>query len=65
LFFYGSKVQEGVGAGCILIDPEENQNIISCHLEFKCTNNIIEYEALVKNPEEGYWPKGKIPTSFG
>jgi ribonuclease HI len=48
LYFDGSKSQEGSGAGCILIDPKGKQNFLSCRLEFECTNNTTEYEALVQ-----------------
>ena len=36
------------GAGCVLIDPEKNKHFLSCRLEFECTNNTTEYEALVQ-----------------
>ena len=48
LFFDGSKTLEGLGAGCVLIDPKKNKHFLSCRLEFECTNNIAEYEALVQ-----------------
>jgi ribonuclease HI len=48
LYFDGSKSQEGSGVGCILIDPKGKQNFMSCRLEFECTNNTVEYEALVQ-----------------
>jgi ribonuclease HI len=48
LYFDGSKSQEGSGAGCILIDPKGKQSFLSCRLEFECTNNTVEYEALVQ-----------------
>jgi hypothetical protein len=48
MFFDGSKSQEGVGAGCILIDPHQHKTIISYHLEFESTNNTTKYEALVQ-----------------
>jgi hypothetical protein len=48
LFFYGSKSQEGVGAGCIFINPAGKHSFLSCRLEFECTNNTVEYEALVQ-----------------
>ena len=48
LYFDGSKTMEGSGAGFVLIDPEQNKHFLSCRLEFKCTNNTIEYEALVQ-----------------
>jgi ribonuclease HI len=34
--------------GCILIDPKGKQNFLSCRLEFECTINTVEYEALVQ-----------------
>ena len=46
LFFDGSKTLEGSGAGCVLIDPKKNKHFLSCRLEFECTNNTAEYEAL-------------------
>ena len=46
LHFDGSKCKEGAGAGCILTDPKGNKNLIACRLEFECTNNTAEYEAL-------------------
>ena len=48
LFFDGSKTLEGLGAGCVLIDPKNNKHFLSCRLEFECTNNMAEYEALVQ-----------------
>ena len=47
LFFDGSKTLEGSGAGCVLIEPQKNKHFLSCRLEFECTNNTDEYEALV------------------
>ena len=48
VFFYGSKTLEWLGAGCVLIDPKKNKHFLSCRLEFECTNNTAEYEALVQ-----------------
>jgi ribonuclease HI len=48
LYFDGSKSKEGVGAGCIIIDPIGNKTLLACRLEFECTNNIAEYEALLQ-----------------
>ena len=48
LFFDGSKMQEGAGIDCVLIDPNGNKVLFSCHLEFECTSNAIEYEALIQ-----------------
>ena len=48
LYFDGSKSREGSGARCILVSPQGEKMIISCRLEFDCTNNTTEYEALVQ-----------------
>ena len=48
LYFDGSKTLEGSGVGYVLIDPEKNKHFLSCRLEFECTNNTSEYEALVQ-----------------
>ena len=48
LYFDGSKTLKGSGAGCVLIDPEKDKHFLSCRLEFECTNNTAEYEALVQ-----------------
>ena len=48
MHFDGSKSKEGVGAGCILIDPKRNKICIRSRLEFDGTNNIVEYEYLIQ-----------------
>ena len=48
LYFDGSKSSEGSGAGCILVSPQGEKTMPSCRLEFECTNNTAEYEALVQ-----------------
>jgi ribonuclease HI len=48
LHFDGSKSWEGAGVVCVLINLKGNKTFISCHLEFECTNNTIEYEALLQ-----------------
>ena len=48
LYFDGSKSNEGAGAGCVLISPDGNKTMLTCRLEFDCTNNTAEYEALVQ-----------------
>jgi ribonuclease HI len=48
LYFDGSKSQEGFGVGCILINPKGKRKLLSCRFEFECTNNIVEYEAIVQ-----------------
>jgi ribonuclease HI len=48
LYFDGSKSKEGVGAGCVLIDPMGNKTLIAFRLEFECTNNTFEYEEVLQ-----------------
>jgi hypothetical protein len=48
LYFDGSKSKEGVGVGYVLIDHVGNKKFISCKLEFECTNNTVDYEALLQ-----------------
>lgn len=47
MYFDGSKTQEGSGAGYVLIDPLYRKHLIFVRLEFECTKNIVEYEALI------------------
>ena len=65
LFFDGSKTLEGSGAGCVLIDPEKNKHFLSCRLEFECTNNTAEYEALVQGLRKAIELKVKNLKVYG
>ncbi len=65
LYFDGSKYQEGAGAGCILVDPLANKFFISCRLEFECTNNIVEYEALLQGLKKAIDLKVKYLHVYG
>jgi ribonuclease HI len=47
LFFDGSARKQGGGAGVVLIDPSGDQVKYMVHLEFKATNNMAKYEALI------------------
>jgi ribonuclease HI len=47
LFFDGSARQQGGGAGVVLVDPSGDQVKYMVHLQFKATNNMAEYEALI------------------
>jgi len=48
LYFDGSKSNDSAGERCILVSPEGEKTMLSCRLEFECTNNTIEYEALIE-----------------
>jgi ribonuclease HI len=47
LFCDGSWGTFGVGAAVILISPSKIRTCYTTRLEFNCTNNIAEYEALL------------------
>ena len=48
LHFDGYKTKCGVGIGCVLQDPKKYKTLIAFRLEFECTNNVAEYEALLQ-----------------
>jgi ribonuclease HI len=47
LYFDGSSRKQGVGAGALLLTPVGEQLKYIVHLEFKATNNMTVYEALI------------------
>ena len=47
LFFDGSVREQWTGAGVVLIDANGDQLKYMVHLEFKATNNMVEYETLI------------------
>jgi ribonuclease HI len=47
LFFDGSARQQSAGAGVVLVNPGGDQVKYVVCLEFKATNNMAEYEALI------------------
>jgi ribonuclease HI len=47
LFFYGSARQQSAGARVVLVSPDGDQLKYVVRLEFKATNNMAEYEALI------------------
>jgi hypothetical protein len=62
LFFDGSAHQQAGGAGVVLIDPNRDQVMYMVHLEFKATNNMAEYEALIFGLSAPY-PWGSASSS--
>ena len=42
----------GSGVGIVLISPQNNVIPMSYKLSFKCTNNMVEYEALILGLKE-------------
>ena len=47
MYFDGASTQSLAGAGVVLISPFKENIHLSYKLEFKTTNNIAEYEALL------------------
>jgi len=47
MYFDGSLMLEGAGAGVLLISPKGEQLRYVLQLDFKLSNNAAEYEALL------------------
>ena len=47
MYFDGESTQNSVGIGVMLISPFKENIHLSYKLDFKTTNNIAEYEALL------------------
>ena len=48
LYFDNSKSKYGIVVGCLLIDLHGNRTWLSCQLESKCSDNMVDYEALLQ-----------------
>jgi ribonuclease HI len=47
MYFNGSYILKGAGAGVVLIPPEGDMLKYAIQIEFPATNNNVEYEGLV------------------
>jgi len=47
LYFDGSRCMRGSEVGIVLISPHNNVIPMSYRLSFECTNNMVEYEAII------------------
>jgi ribonuclease HI len=47
VFYDGSWGTFGVGAAAVLVAPSKVRTCYAARLDFSCTNNIAEYEALL------------------
>jgi ribonuclease HI len=47
LEFDGAHSSSGSGVGVVFLSPDKEATYFSYRLEFDCTNNIVEYEALL------------------
>lgn len=65
LFFDGSKSNDGVGVGSVLVSPKGEKTMLTYKLEFDCTNNTVGYEALVQGLYKAIRPDVKYLQVFG
>jgi ribonuclease HI len=65
MFFDGACTKESVGAGVVLISPSKKTSHLSFKLDFKVTNNIVEYEALLLGINAAKEMGIKILQAFG
>ena len=47
MYFNGSVMVPGSGAGVVLISPDGSRLRYTIHLHFLASNNVMEYEALI------------------
>ena len=48
MFFYGSRNKNGLGVSVMLLSPILEKYYFSYILKFSCTNNVVEYKALIQ-----------------
>jgi len=65
LYFDTSKNTQGVDVGCLLVEPCGIRTYFAYHLECKCTNNDVEYEALMQGLKKAINLKVKSIEVFG
>lgn len=65
LRFDGSKSKQGAGARFELISPKGKTFFADHRLQFHCTNNVVEYEALIHRLLMALRKKVKILQVFG
>ena len=47
MYFDGSATKIGAGTSVYIISPIRDFKALSYKLTFECTNNVVEYEALL------------------
>jgi hypothetical protein len=62
LNFDGAHSSTGSGAGIVLRSSDNETNLFSYKLEFDCTNNIVEYEALILGINPGHRHEHQEPA---
>ena len=48
MHFDGSKMRTGLGAGVVLTSPKGDKLIYALQIHFAASNNVAEYEALIR-----------------
>jgi ribonuclease HI len=51
LFFNGSVCSRGCGISCLVVSPRGASQGLSIRVEYRCTNNQIEYDAMIAGLE--------------
>lgn len=47
MYFDGSQCKQGGGTGVVFLTPQGVPMLVCFKLSFECTNNNVEYEALI------------------
>ena len=65
MYFDGASTQASAGVGVVLISPSKETIQLSYKLDFKTTNNIAEYEALLLGVKAAKETRIKCIKIFG
>ena len=65
MYFDGSINKEGYGVGIWIISPNREFKVYYFKLTFECTNNVVEYEALLLGRNALKYLKVKRIDVFG
>jgi ribonuclease HI len=65
MFFDGACTKETAGAGVVFISPFKETTHFSFKLDFKVTNNIAEYKALLLGLNTAKEMKIKMLQAYG
>uniref|UniRef100_A0A5K1EIT5 Uncharacterized protein n=1 Tax=Nymphaea colorata TaxID=210225 RepID=A0A5K1EIT5_9MAGN len=65
IYFDGSRNVMGADIGILLITPEDEMILYSLKLDFSCTHNVVEYEALIQGLRSLLSFQVKMVHAFG
>ena len=63
LYFDGSVMGPGTGAGVVLVSPEGGKFRYAVRLHFPASNNVTEYEALISDLHIAYHSLGQLAST--